>query len=112
MKMNSGWENPHIKTPPFPYPPHPQSGPVQGSVVLFFRNGARRGPGSVSSNPLVDTNLLEDFTKQGIRMLVHDEGCHPSVVGWGRPPDSSDEKTGLSVGVATLNTGLLFISAC
>jgi hypothetical protein len=45
-------------------------------------------------------------------MLVHDEGCHPSVVGWGRPPDSSDEKTGLSVGVATLNTGLLFISAC
>lgn len=45
-------------------------------------------------------------------MLVHDEGRHPSVVGGGRPPDSSDEKPGSPPEGRPPKTGLLFISAC
>jgi hypothetical protein len=46
-----------------------QSGSDTGSVVPLFRNGASYVPGFRSSDPLFDRKLLEDFTRQGVRMI-------------------------------------------
>ena len=51
----------HLPGPPFfSDPVHTQSGPVTGSFVLVFRNGARNAPGLGSADPLFDRKLLVD----------------------------------------------------
>ncbi len=58
------------RNPCFTDPDHPQSGPDTGSDSPFFRNGALYEPGLGSADPLSGTKLLEDFTKQGVRMRI------------------------------------------
>ena len=66
--------NPHQKppsrTPIFPVSDHPQSGPCTCPDSPKYPNRALYAPGLGSADPLFNAKVLEDYVKQGVRMIV------------------------------------------
>ena len=61
-----------FRTPIFPDPHPPKSGPCTAPDSPLFRNGALYAPGLGSADPLLYAKLLEVFGRQGVRRIIYD----------------------------------------